>query len=383
MPRLQSSGLPSPTASRTLDREAASPAGETRSSLASKMVAVIVVTHGEYTAQYLGPCYASLARQTYPADRLRLFVVDNGATERSRPLIAALAPGATVVERRRNAGWGPGNNAGIRVALQQGYEYIVLVNVDTVLDPLWLARLVEAAQAQPNLHMLQSLILFEGTTRVQSFGNRIHFLGYGYCNGYGLDAARLTGSPAMDYASGAALLVKRQVFEAIGLFRHDYFLCYDDMEFGWRARLAGFNVGLVRGSICYHKYEFSSRLSRLYYYQRNRLQTWLALLKLRTILVTAPCWIMSELALSGYLVATGRIAVQWQVVTYFLRAGTWRKIQRQRRLVRTLRKRPDADIVRHFASQIVFPEINGFLLHHICNPLLGLYWTAARRLIRW
>jgi GT2 family glycosyltransferase len=254
MPRLQSPGSPSLTASQTLDREAASPGGDALSNLASKTVAVIVLTHGEYTAKYLGPCYASLTRQTYPAKRMHLFVVNNGVTERSRRLIAALAPGATVVEQRRNAGWGPGNNAGIRLALQQGYEYLVLVNVDTVLDPLWLARLVEAAQAQPDLHMLQSLILFEGTTRIQSLGNRIHFLGYGYCTGYGRDAARLTELPTMDYASGAAMLVKRQVFEAIGFFRHDYFLCYDDMEFGWRARLAGFNVGLVRGSICYHKY---------------------------------------------------------------------------------------------------------------------------------
>ncbi len=60
-----------------------------------------------------------------------------------------------------------------------------MLNVDTTVEPDWLARLVEAADAQPDVHILQSTVLLGGGERLQTDGNRLHDLGYGYCGGYG------------------------------------------------------------------------------------------------------------------------------------------------------------------------------------------------------
>ena len=187
----------------------------------------------------------------------------------------------------------------------------------------------------------------------------------------------------MDFASGAAMLVKRRVFERVGLFREEYFLYYDDVEFCWRARLAGFNVGTASASVCRHRYDFHDRLRMLFYFQRNRLLTLLTLQRVRTILVTLPCLLVSELAVGLYFLGQGRGREVWALLRHFLRRRTWTGIAARRREVAGLRTRKDADIVGRFAGRIVFEELNGPVMRYLLNPLLAGYWAVARRLIVW
>jgi GT2 family glycosyltransferase len=346
-------------------------------------VAVVIVTHADYTQRYLEPCYRSLQCQTYPAADFEVFLVSNGVSESARDLVARMAPEARTVEHPSNLGWPGGSNSAIRIALAEGFQYVVTLNPDTVLEDTWLEALVSAADAQPEVHIFQSKILLHGTDTIQSLGNRLHYLGYAYCNGYGVDRSAPPSRYPMDFASGAAMLVKREVFEAIGLFRSDYFIYYDDTEFCWRARLAGFNLGFVEGSVCYHKYHFQSRLSRLYYFQRNRLLNLLTLQRLRTIALTAPCLIVSELVLAGYFIGRGWGKTVWELVRYFLRPDTWVAIRARRREIGRLRKRPDAAIVKRFAGTIVFPEIESPVMRYVVNPLLGLYWAVTKPFLVW
>lgn len=73
----------------------------------------------------------------------------------------------------------------IRVALPEAFAYVVMLNVDTVVDREWLSALVHAADEHSDIHIWQSRILLHGMTKVNSLGNRIHYLGFGYCHGYG------------------------------------------------------------------------------------------------------------------------------------------------------------------------------------------------------
>lgn len=350
---------------------------------ASSRVAVILLIHGDYARRYLAACYASLARQTYPASALRIFLVSNGTMAEDRALVRRVAPNVCLLENRDNLGWSSGNNRAVREALRQRYDYLVMLNVDTTVEPDWLARLVEAADARPDLHILQSTVLLGGGERLQTAGNRIHYLGYGYCTGYGRSRTAPPQPVPIDFASGAAMLVKRQVFEAVGFFRDEYFLYYDDLEFCWRARLAGFNVGVAAASVCRHHYDFQDRLRLLFYFQRNRLLTLLTLERLGTILVTLPCLLFSELIVGGYFVARGRGADVWALVRHFLRRRTWAAIAARRGEIRRLRTRTDAEIVGRFAGRVVFPELDGPAMRYLLNPLLACYWAVARRLILW
>ena len=346
-------------------------------------VAVILVNHQDYARPYLAACYTSLVNQTYPADRFTLFIVNNGLPEAETRLTEQLAPSARILLNAENRGWGGGNNTAIAVALREGFDDVVLVNIDTVADPGWLEALVERAERDPDVHIVQSLILLDGTTRVNSAGNRTQFLGYGYCTGYGQDASAGHNGLAMDYASGASMLVKRAVFERIGLFREEFFLYYDDMEFCWRARLAGFNVGRAERSVCHHAYSFQGRMERLYYFQRNRLLTLLTLERAGTLLLIAPCLLISELLVDLYLIGQGRGGVVWALARYFARGRTWRQIAARRREVRAIRRRRDADIVKGFAARIVFAEMDSAAMRYVFNPLLWMYWTLVKPWIRW
>jgi len=187
----------------------------------------------------------------------------------------------------------------------------------------------------------------------------------------------------MDFASGTAMLVKREVFEAVGLFREEPFLYYDDVEFCWRARLAGFNVDIAVSSICRHEYDFRDRLRILFYFQRNRPRILLTLERLRTILLTLPYLLVSELAVGCCVATQGRGAEVRALAPHVLRWQTWAGIAARRREVQRLRSRTDAEIVGRFAGRVVFAEIDGPAMRYVFNPLLAGYWAVARRLILW
>ena len=350
--------------------------------MSQPQVAVILVNHRE-DAEHLEECMASLGRQRYPRDCFTVFIVNNGVSQEGRRLVAQLAPTAHLLSTPRNLGWGAGNNRAVKVALKEGFEYLVMLNTDTVVDERWLPALVEAARAYPDRQILQSKLLLYGTQKINSLGNRLQFLGYSYCLGYGREEALATDSQAMDCASGASMLVKREVFEAIGLFRGEYFMYYDDVEFCWRARLAGFNVALAGASVCYHKYDVRKPLRLLYYVERNRLLTLLALERVGTLLLIIPGLCLAEVVGGIYFALKGWSWTRWQLLCYFTQRKTWRSIRVRRRQIHFLRKRKDAEVVKTFAGHIVFAQAAQPVLRYFCNPLLRCYWAIVRTLIVW
>lgn len=347
-------------------------------------VAVILVNYGGYAKKHLAACHEGLSKQSYPKERTTLFIADNSSSPESQEILRGIAPTARILPNRENGGWTGGLNTAIRVALKEGYDYFAILNMDTQLDKEWLRHLVEKAVQAKDLHILQSKIMISGTNKVNSVGNRIHFLGYGNCNGYGQpDSPSLASRYTMDYASGAALFVKRQVFEKIGLFREEYYIYYDDQEFCWRARLAGYNVGLAEKSVCYHDYDFQNILNSLCLAERNRLTTLLTLEKAGTLSLILPCLILVQTGSILYFTLKGRGPAMLQLLSHFLKKGTWRTILAERRENQRLRARTDSQVVRGFSGFIVFAEINSPIFRLLINPLLWAYWALVRRFILW
>lgn len=345
-------------------------------------VAVVLLQHGEYAKKFLVPCYESLCAQTYPMERFTLFIVDNASTPESQAYLRAMAPQARILPQKENGGWPGGNNAGIRLALQEEFDDVVLLNMDTKLDEEWLANLVQKAQNNPNLDILQSKILLYGTNRINSLGNRIQFLGYGYCNAYGQEESPRNHLP-IDFASGASMLVKRRVFEKIGFLREEYFLYGEDLEFCWRARLAGFQVGMAEQSVCHHKYDVRNIIQAIFYVERNRLATLFTLEKWQTLTLILPALFLFEVGVLVYFTLRGRGRAMVQLVRYFLTPKTWKTILRYRKENQSLRVRKDYEIIKGFSGPIIFAEIKNPAFNILVNPLLWLYWSMVRIFIFW
>ena len=126
------------------------------SSAAVPFVSVVVLNYNGL--RFLDRCLGSLARLDYPDDRYEVVLVDNVSKDGSADAAERLFSNVRVVRNGRNLGFAGGNNVAMRAATA---DYVVLLNNDTSVDPNWLARLVEAAEQDPETGACTSKLLFQ------------------------------------------------------------------------------------------------------------------------------------------------------------------------------------------------------------------------------
>src|SRR6056297_688817 len=103
-------------------------------------------------------CVESCKKLTY--SNFKILLVDNGSTDGSEDILKKEFPGIPLIQTGENLGYSGGNNAGIRHALEQGADYIWLLNNDTVVDPQCLAKMVQTAESSNQIGMVGSKIFY-------------------------------------------------------------------------------------------------------------------------------------------------------------------------------------------------------------------------------
>lgn len=199
-------------------------------------------------------CVRSCLQSRYP--RTRLIIVDNGSTDGSEQLLRSEFPDLNVIQTGTNLGFAGGNNVGIRHALKNAADYVLLLNNDTIVDPGFLKPLVDAATADDEVGILCSKILFHSQSNVIWFaGAKLRpVLGWDSHLGYGeVDTGQYDQMVESDRPTGCAMMVSRRVCETIGLLREEMFCYAEDVDWGLRARKAGFKVLYVPTSKVWHK----------------------------------------------------------------------------------------------------------------------------------
>lgn len=222
-------------------------------------------------------CLESLARQTH--QELEIIVVDNGSTDGSAQAVRARYPKCVVLDEDQNLGFAEGCNRGI--AASHG-EWVALLNNDTIADRDWAAHLVAAAEAAPpSCGMLQSVLLFmDRPSEINSTGIILTAWGSGNDRSEGERIDDLCEEEIFCPTAGACAY-RREMLEQIrlpvGYFDRDHFMYFEDLDLGWRARLAGWTAQLVPESIVLHKYQASAarhgRAWMIVLSHRNRLRT--------------------------------------------------------------------------------------------------------------
>ena len=178
-------------------------------------IVILQYNHSTHTLA----CLESVARLTYP--NFDVIVVDNGSETKHLKNVEFWIdirknPNYKLLISNENLGYGGGNNLGIRYALDRGADYILILNNDTVIEPDFLNKIPEGDIVGPFVHKIKWLF-------PQGFPN-------GNIN------------DKNSYINGAAMLVRREVFEKIGLIDESYFLYFEDVDFCFRARKAGFTL---------------------------------------------------------------------------------------------------------------------------------------------
>jgi GT2 family glycosyltransferase len=193
-------------------------------------------------------CLSSLFSLRY--ENRRVMVVDNGSTDDSVSRIRGAFPWVEVILAGANLGFPRGCNVGIRRGLQEGTDYVWLLNNDATADPGALEALVEKAESDPQIGAVGSAIYCkEQPTELQAWGG-------GYVNfwmGYARHFLKPVADEKIQYITGASLLVPRRVLEAVGLLDEGIFLYWDDPEYCWRLRGAGWKLAVAGTSKIWHK----------------------------------------------------------------------------------------------------------------------------------
>ena len=175
----------------------------------------------------------------------RVLLVDNGSTDGTSTRVRAAFPEVEILTLGENRYFAGGVNAGLTHALGKGASSVLLLNNDLVLERGALGRLLEALEADPARGAASpKLYYFEPPDRIW-FAGGVVTRGAGLIRHRGLnrkDDAFRDGARAIDYVSGAAVLLSRSALEKTGLLDPDYVIYVEDVDWSARARAAGFTL---------------------------------------------------------------------------------------------------------------------------------------------
>lgn len=220
---------------------------------------------------HLEACLESLLAQDETG--FELIVVDNGSTDGSADLVAERFPAARLLRNEQNLGFAGGCNVGLRAA--QG-EVLVLLNQDMVVEPGWLAALVKALTDEEVGIVGAKLLEMDGRT----FSHAGAYLEWPLVLGRHLgvdeaDQGQYDRATDVEFVTGASLAVKRAVLEEIGPLDERFYPAYfEDVDWCWRARRAGWRVRYEPRAVAWHDEASSTRHhwpSKHYYHYRNKL----------------------------------------------------------------------------------------------------------------
>lgn len=221
-------------------------------------VFILILHYGEQEDTL--ECLRLLEKLDYP--NFEVLVIDNDPNRRLGDLNFNYK--ITKLTNEKNLGFSGGNNTGIKYALENGADYVLLLNNDTVIERNFLKILVEAGEKDEKTGIIGPVIYRCGT-------NEIHFAG-GEINWLYTEARHVPG--AVDFITGACLLIKRKVIEKIGLMPEEYFLYFEDAEWCLKARKAGFDCRVVSEARIGHIVSKNTQeysFSYIYYHYRNGL----------------------------------------------------------------------------------------------------------------
>jgi GT2 family glycosyltransferase/glycosyltransferase involved in cell wall biosynthesis len=206
-----------------------------------------------------------------------IVVVDNDVVESARDVTARFGSRVTYLHTGANRGFSGGVNVGVRAALDRGADCVLLVNSDVVVAPDCLERLEQALDDAPSAGIVGPLIASRtAPDQIASLGisynehtGRVRQLGVG-----NRVPAHPRESRPVDAVSACLVLIRRDVFAAVGLFDENYFFSFEDIDFCRRARQAGFSSIVVERAVAFHEGGRSLGAAsprRFYFATRNHL----------------------------------------------------------------------------------------------------------------
>lgn len=252
-------------------------------------------------------CLRSLMHSSY--SNHRAVVLDNHSTDGSVGAIRAAFPEVEIVKLEQNYGYAGNNNVGIQYALEQGADWVFVLNEDTILAEDCLSRLVETGESNAQIGIVGPMVYHHSAPNtIQTAGGRLGPRWEAWHLAEDEDDRGQYRDPHLvEWISGCGILVRRAVIEQVGMIDERYFYYWEETEWCLRAGRSGWQVVHVPQAKLWHKgvqRNHQPKPSVTYYATRNRLLTlsklhaptsarifaWGELLKILTVWSVRPRW---------------------------------------------------------------------------------------------
>ncbi len=222
-----------------------------------KRIAIVILNYknSEDTIE----CVESLEKINYK--NFEIIIVDNDSKDGSVEILKNnFKDKHTILDSKKNGGFAYGNNVGIKYALKNGVDYVLLINNDTTVEKNFLDVLVETAEKDKTVGITTGLIMnYYDKNKIWYNGGEIDwnkFYGY-HLNERG-NLGTLEEEKEITFATGCLMLIRKEIFEAVGLLPEEYFMYYEDVDFCAMVKEKGYKIIYNSESKIYHKVSASS-----------------------------------------------------------------------------------------------------------------------------
>ena len=229
------------------------------------LVSIIIVNWNAKV--YLKRCIESLLSQTFTD--YKIILVDNASSDDSVNFVKDNFPQVKIIKNKKNVGFAEGNNIGI---VNSSGKIIVLLNPDTVTDKNWLSILINVIQSSEKIAAVTGKMYYLD----DQYGKDLVFCTWSKIDPFSADPYNFHNNEPIskvDYLSGAAMVIKRDVLDKIGLMDSDYFLYFEETDLCARMIRAGYDLMYVPSAIVRHAVSpLSNSENKVYYMERSRIR---------------------------------------------------------------------------------------------------------------
>lgn len=225
------------------------------------LVYIIILTYNG--KKWIDNCLNSVLQTNYP--HYKILVIDNASKDGSADYTANKFPQVELIRNKKNYGFAEGNNIGMRYALKNGADHIILLNQDTKVNPDWLIEMVNVAEKNEKIGILSPMQYdYEGKGLDINFEKLLR---------EGKQQVVHENFVETDRVIGAAMLITRGVLQKIGGFDPIYFCYFEESDLCRRVKYFGYGIAIVKDSKIYHWHSLiqENGLSRKakYLFKRN------------------------------------------------------------------------------------------------------------------
>lgn len=213
-------------------------------------------------------CVNSIEQSTFPVD---VIVVDNASENDDVEILSKDFPNIKVIKSTTNLGFAGGNNLGIKYAFKQGYEYITLLNNDTVIDKDMFMELYNFARK--DLVTLPEMYYYDWPEKIWYSGGVVDKK-TGIVKHIIEPVSEKDTTRACRFATGCCMMIHRNIIENVGMLEDRFFMYCEDEEYSLRLAKNNINIAVIPKAKLWHKVAQSSKKDSAfyeYYISRNRM----------------------------------------------------------------------------------------------------------------